>query len=257
MPFRITLLCAGLICGVPCLRAQVIAAGPNGLGDGQIRARPLPGAPQADASSRTLEMARLPTTVVSGDAVTSQVVVAFAGVPAQTLTLAAAPLTPATLQALGQLRLTLAGLYNRLGAATSARAYAGMPQVDGNFGISRSPIVHVSARDRENAQRQAEAAASLALERFQRDSMPLKAAPGGSPGEFRFAALPPGLYVLCGLCRIKDSASTAAVATKRAVWWTTLRVGPHDQVNLALAPGNAIDWTGVFKFPRSPSDLAP
>ena len=232
----------------PGLRAQALNAGPNGLSDGQVRVRTLPGAPQADASSSTLEMAKLPSTVTPGDAVTSQVVIAFAGMPNQTPTLAAAPLTPATLQALGQLRLELAGIYNRLSSATSARSYEGLPHIETNYGVSRSTVVHVSARDRENARRQAEATAGLALERFQRETMPLKAAPADK-GEYRFAALPPGEYVFCGLCRIKDAGATTAATTKRAVWWTTFRVGPHGQVSLALAPGNALDWTGVFKFP--------
>ena len=167
-------------------------------------------------------------------------------------TLAATPVSPVIERSLIDLRVTLANLYNRLGAETGARSYEGLPRVTGLAGFRRDPTaIKPSLRDRENARRQAESTAGLAIERFQREAMPFKARPDGADGRhYRFDPLPAGTYVFCALWHVKDTDAITAAGAKLAVWWTTFTIEKRDSLALDLTEENAVEWTGVFKFPK-------
>jgi len=189
----------------------------------------------------SVSLQRLPSQVV--------VTVSPRGRQSQEPLLALAPLTPATVQALGQLRGTLATLYNRLSGELATRGIEGLPVIRDGNGFTHNDTIKPSVRDRENARRRAESTAGLALERFQREEMPFKAVAVDTL-TYVFPAVPPGHYVLCALWRLREHDVLTVAPAAPEVWWTTCQIGLQEKLTLTLTPENACGWAGIFKFPK-------
>lgn len=165
--------------------------------------------------------------------------------PGATATLAVAS-RPAAAPALLELRAQLQALDERVRRESADVLFEGVPTVRGPAGYRRDNIVNRSQRDRDNARRTADASASLLLERFARQHMPLKLTVGAD-GAFASPALPNGAYILCGLARVRDVGQPNQAPSRLAVWWTECEIGKHDLVTYTLDDGNAIGWNGIFK----------
>jgi hypothetical protein len=189
----------------------------------------------------TLSVLRLP----------SQVIVALPtyGKQPRAPTLAMAPLTPAMVKSLSELRANLATVYNRLSGEIATRGMEGVPVVKDAFGVVRDNTVKASLRDRENARHRAESTAGLLLERFQRDGMPLQPSPAGGL-TCAFPSVPPGQYVLGMIWWLQSKEGVNVTTSTLEVWWTTLQIGPHEKIVYALTPENACGWAGIFRFPK-------
>jgi hypothetical protein len=162
--------------------------------------------------------------------------------------LAMAALTPATAQALTQLRAKLATIYNRLANETATRSIEGMPTTRGITGTTRPPTIQPSVRDRENARRRAETVARLQLETFQRDHLPLRPEAIGQY-TYRFPRLAVGQYVLGVLQRTAERDPLSAAPATFLVWWTTVTINEQEKISFTLTDKNACDWAGIFQFP--------
>lgn len=189
----------------------------------------------------TLSLQRLPSQVC--------VTLAPRGRQSHEPMLALAPLTPATAQSLGQLRATLAMLYNRLSGELATRGIEGLPVIRDGNGFVHNETIKPSVRDRENARRRAESTAGLALERFQRECMPFKAVTVDNL-TYAFPSVPQGTYILCALWRLRERDALTAAPAALEVWWTPCQVGTQEKLTLTLTPENACGWTGIFKFPK-------
>ena len=163
-------------------------------------------------------------------------------------TLAIAPLTRDILPALNQLRTSLATIFNRRSGELATRSIDGVPTVRDTYGSTYDGLVKPSMRDRENARRRAETAASLLLEKFQQGRMPIKADVAGNL-TYRFANLAPGNYVLCAYWRIQERDALSVAPATVEVWWTPFQIGAQKKLVLSLNAMNACGWAGIFKFP--------
>lgn len=164
-------------------------------------------------------------------------------------TLVMAPLTPALVKSLSELRASLATVYNRLSGEIATRGMEGVPVVKDAFGVAHDNTVKASLRDRENARHRAETSAGLLLERFQRDGMPLQPSPAGGL-TYTFSPLPPGQYVLGMVWWLQGKEGPNVTTSTLEVWWTTLQIGPHEKITYTLTPDNACGWAGIFRFPK-------
>lgn len=159
--------------------------------------------------------------------------------------LALAPRRAALVQPLLSLRAALQALDQRVRQETADVILEGVPTVIGPRGIRRDNVIVRSRSDREQAMRSAESSAALLLERFVRDHMPLKLGVAAD-GAFVSPALGPGAYLLCGMVRVRDSASEPALPSRLAVWWTEFDVGRHETLRFAFSADNAIGWRSIF-----------
>lgn len=187
-----------------------------------------------------LVLVRAPSTIVGSMDLTGTLGIAPS--------VALGPMSDATQRALAVLRANLATVANGLAQSTSPVTFRDMPVIRGPDGRVRTPTVHRSTRDVENARTAAEARANSLLDAFARSHLPFQARVDATSGRFVFPALPAGNYIFCARLRVRDTQTTTTASSQTAIWWTALELGAHDRTELALSQANAVEWRGIFGF---------
>lgn len=168
---------------------------------------------------------------------------------AQSPTVAMAPLTHHTMQQLAELRQKYAALVERVKYETADMHFQGVPTVTmRHTGTTRSPVVSVSQRDKQNSTRTAELSAIRYLETLLRSTFTLRSRSITDKLTYHFLPPAPGHYILCATQRIKPPNSPPATPYTTTIWWTPLEYDSNHPLTLDLNADNAISWHELFNL---------
>lgn len=165
-------------------------------------------------------------------------------------TVGIAPLNPQSVQALYDLRAKIGGIVNRVNMDMSDRELVGVPRVHNSFtGNSVKPIVSVSERDKQNAERSGEISSISFLEKFFVQYCTIRSQAITDKLTYHLGLQVPGDYLLMVMQKIKPPANAAkGLGSPTAIWWTTFSFDGQSFFSGTLTPENAATWKNAFEF---------
>jgi hypothetical protein len=165
-------------------------------------------------------------------------------------TIGIAPLTQQSVQALYDLRAKVAGIVNRVNVDKADREVIGVPTIHNPYtGNTSKPILVVSARDKQNADRSGEISSIAFLEKFYGQYCTVRAQAMSGQQTYQLGVQVPGDYLLLVLQKVKPPANAAkGSASPTAIWWTTFTFDGRSSFTGTLAPENATFWKNAFLF---------
>jgi hypothetical protein len=168
----------------------------------------------------------------------------------QTPTIGIAPLNDRSVKALYDLRTKTAGIVNRVNEDKSDRELVGVPRVYNSFtGNTFKPIVSISDRDKQNADRSGEVSTVAFLEKFFSQYCTIRSQAITDKLTFHLGLQVPGDYLVLVMQKVKPPASAPqGSASPMAIWWTTFSFDGHSSFSGTLTPENAATWKNAFLF---------
>lgn len=165
-------------------------------------------------------------------------------------TVGIAPLTPKSVQALYDLRAKVAGIVNRVNMDQSDRELVGVPRVHNSLtGNTFKPIVSISDRDKQNAERSGELSSIAFLEKFFSQHCTIRSQAITDKLTYHLGVQLPGDYLLLVMQKVKPPASAPkGSASPMAIWWTTFSFDGASSFSGTLTPENAATWKNAFEF---------
>jgi len=165
-------------------------------------------------------------------------------------TIGIAPLTTQSVQALYDLRAKVAGIVNRVNTDKADREIVGVPRVYNPMtGNTRKPILSVSDRDKQNADRSGEVSTIAFLEKFYAQHCTVRSQAMSGQQNYQFSVQLPGDYLLLVMQKVKAPSNTAkGQGSPTAIWWTTFTFDGHSSFSTTLTPENATFWKNAFLF---------
>ena len=161
-----------------------------------------------------------------------------------------APLNPQSVQALYDLRAKIGGIVNRVNMDKSDRELVGVPTVHNSFtGNTFKPIVSVSDRDKQNAERSGEVSSISFLEKFFTQYCTIRSQAITDKLTYHLGLQLPGDYLLIVMQKVKPPANAAkGLGSPTAIWWTTFSFDGQSFFSGTLTPENATTWKNAFLF---------
>jgi hypothetical protein len=165
-------------------------------------------------------------------------------------TIGIAPLTTQSVQALYDLRTKVAGIVNRVNADKADREIVGVPRVYNPMtGNTSKPIIGVSDRDKQNADRSGEVSTISFLEKFYGQHCTVRAQAISGQQTYQLGVQLPGDYLLLVMQKVKSPSNTAkGQGSPTAIWWTTFTFDGRSSFSATLTPENATFWKNAFLF---------
>ena len=169
---------------------------------------------------------------------------------AQAPTIGIAPLSPAVIQELYNLRVKYVSLANRVDLDTADAELQGVPRIHSRItGNSSSPVIRTSGRDKQNAHKGAELSAIVFLDKLFAQAFRIRSQAITDGLTFHFQ-MPAGDYALCAMQRVKEPNTPVGTGSSTAVWWTTFHFDGEHPLSLALTAENAITWRQIFTLDK-------
>jgi hypothetical protein len=165
-------------------------------------------------------------------------------------TIGIAPLTQQSVQALYDLRTKIAGVVNRVNTDKADREIVGVPRIYNPItGNTSKPIIGVSDRDKQTADRSGEVSSIAFLEKFYGQYCSVRAQAMSGQQTYQLGVQLPGDYLLLVMQKVKSPANTAkGLGSPTAIWWTTFSYDGRSSFSVTLTPENATFWKNAFLF---------
>lgn len=165
-------------------------------------------------------------------------------------TVGIAPLTPQSVQALYDLRAKIAGIVNRVNVDKADREIIGVPTIHNSYtGNTTKPILAVSNRDKQNADRSGEVSSVAFLEKFYAQHCTVRAQAMSGQQTYQLGVQLPGDYMLLVMQKVKPPATAPkGSGSPTAIWWTTFTFDGYSSFTGTLTPENATFWKNAFLF---------
>lgn len=161
-----------------------------------------------------------------------------------------APLNPQSVQALYDLRAKIGGIVNRVNMDKSDRELVGVPTIHNSFtGNTFKPIVSVSDRDKQNAERSGELSSISFLEKYFTQYCTIRPQAITDKLTYHLGVQLPGDYLLLVMQKVKPPANAAkGLGSPTVIWWTTFSFDGQSSFSGTLTPENAATWKNAFEF---------
>ena len=165
-------------------------------------------------------------------------------------TVGIAPLTQQSVQALYDLRAKIAGIVNRVNVDKADRELVGVPRIHNPYtGNTSKPILSVSDRDKQNADRSGEISSIAFLEKFYAQHCTIRAQAMSNQQTYQLGVQLPGDYILLVLQKVKPAANAPkGSGSPTAIWWTTFTFDGRSSFTGTLTTENATYWKNAFLF---------
>ena len=161
-----------------------------------------------------------------------------------------ARVTPALIQALYQVRGQMASVAQRVNIDVADREYTEMPRIYNRAtGSVFSPVVKISPRDKQDAERGGERTAVTFLDHFFAAYCRIQANAITDRTTYHFWLSEPGEYLLCVMQRIKSpeqGPGFAVMGSSTAIWLTRFVFDGSCEIRYTLDENNAASWRNVF-----------
>lgn len=161
-----------------------------------------------------------------------------------------ARVTPALLQALYQVRDRMASVVQRVNNDVADREYTEVPRIYNRAtGSVFSPVVKVSPRDKQDAERGGERTAVAFLDQFFAAYCTRQANAISDRTTYHFWLSEPGEYLLCVMQRVKSpeqGQGLAVIGSSTAIWLTRFVFDGASEIRYTLDENNAASWRNVF-----------
>lgn len=161
-----------------------------------------------------------------------------------------ARVTPALIQSLYQVRGQMASVVQRVNTDVADREYTEMPRIYNRAtGSVFSPVVKISPRDKQDAERGGERTAVTFLDQFFAAYCTIQANAISDRTIYHFWLSEPGEYVLCVMQRVKSpeqGQGLAVIGSSTAIWLTRFVFDGSHEIRYTLDENNAASWRNVF-----------